>query len=280
MPLSHRKKYLQIALNSTLAEANNIIFQLPISDRILIEIGTPLIKTYGQLAISQVKNWAEQRFLPYLPNERVAPHIFRELQRKYALSGWIARALSDFKNLNGGTYANDSMKSNKSNKKTLNLIKPYIVADLKTMDRGNSEAEMAAKGGASAAIALGLAPIETIDSFIATCAEYNMDSMIDMMNVEYPIGILRKLKKLPNVVMLHRGVDEEKFNKEKMLPLHEIRRIKGAYNLMISIAGGDTIREVQHAIFNDADIVVVWKEFYQKTSDTADLAKQFLAEIE
>lgn len=142
------------------------------------------------------------------------------------------------------------------------------------------EVEIAATNGANAAIALGLAPIETIDSFITACATYNIDSMLDMMNVEYPVGTLRKLKKLPNVVMLHRGVDEEKFNKEKMLPLHEIRRTKGTYNLMISVAGGDTIREVQRAIFNDANIVVVWKEFYQKTSDTATLAKEFLQEIE
>lgn len=45
-----------------------------------------------------------------------------------------------------------------------------------------------------------------------------MDSMIDMMNVDYPNNILRKLKKPPDVVILHRGVDEEKFNKDKPIP--------------------------------------------------------------
>jgi 3-keto-L-gulonate-6-phosphate decarboxylase len=48
---------------------------------------------------------------------------------------------------------------------------------------------------------------------------------------------------------------------------------------MISVAGGDTIREVQRAIFNDADIVVVWKEFYRSTENTANLAREFLKEI-
>ena len=156
---------------------------------------------------------------------------------------------------------------------------PYIVADLKTMDRGQTEVEIAARGGASAAIAFGNAPIETLNEFIATCAARGLDAMIDMMNVDYPLSVLRALKKIPPVVILHRGVDEESFNKEKMLPLHEIRRIKGAYDIMISIAGGDTIREVQRSIFNDADIVVIWKSVYQSTAETADLIDGFLKEI-
>jgi bifunctional enzyme Fae/Hps len=103
--------------------------------------------------------------------------------------------------------------------------------------------------------------------------------MVDMMNVEFPLSILRQLKKLPRVVILHRGVDEETFNKEKQIPFHEIQRIKGNYDILISIAGGDTIREVQRAVFNDADIVVVWKSFFQSASDTAKLAEEFLKEI-
>ena len=83
----------------------------------------------------------------------------------------------------------------------------------------------------------------------------------------------------PTVVVLHRGVDEERDNKEKMLPLYEIRRIKGNYDCLIAIAGGDTLREVQSAIFNDADIVVVWKSVYQQTEETVDLVNGFLKVI-
>ena len=48
---------------------------------------------------------------------------------------------------------------------------------------------------------------------------------------------------------------------------------------MVAVAGGDTIQEVQRAIFNDVDIVVVWKAFYQSTAQTAKLAEEFLKEI-
>ena len=147
------------------------------------------------------------------------------------------------------------------------------------MDRGAREVEIARQGGASAATALGQAPIETLDTFIEKCENYNLDSMIDMMNVDFPLRILRQLKKVPQVVILHRGVDEEAFNPEKEIPYHEIQRIKSNYDIMIAIAGGDTFQEAQRAIFNDADIVVVWKSFYKSTTETANLAEQFLREI-
>ncbi len=217
MILEKRKKYLHVALNSTLEEAREIISQLPISDRILIEAGTPLIKIYGTDAISQIKKMAS--------------------------------------------------------------VGTYIVADNKCADLAVREVEMMANAGANAATCLGVAPIETIDSFIEECQKFKIDSMIDMMNVEDALSVLKKLKKLPDVVMLHRGVDESEFSKEKQIPYYQIKQIKGNYNVLVAVAGGDTIKEVQRAIFNDADIVVVWKNFYQSSTETAQLAKSFLKEI-
>ena len=103
--------------------------------------------------------------------------------------------------------------------------------------------------------------------------------MIDMMNVDQPIKILRRLKKMPAVVILHRGVDETADNKTKTLPIHQINKVKGTANVLIAVAGGDTPRDVQSAVFNGADIVVVWKDFYQATDSTAQLAESFLKNI-
>ncbi len=80
------------------------------------------------------------------------------------------------------------------------------------------------------------------------------------------------------MVILHRGVDEEHDNKEKQLPLYEIRRLKGAYDVLISVAGGDTLREVQSAIFNDADIAVIWKSVFQSANNTMEIVQGFLDE--
>lgn len=222
--LDRKKRYLQVALNSTLYDAQAIISGLPASDRIIVEAGTPLIKRYGAEAISSLRSW------------------------------WGAKL-------------------------TGSGINPYVVADLKTMDRGETEVDMAADAGASAAIALGAAPTETLNAFIARCDARGLDAMVDMMNVEFPLAVLRKLKHPPAVVIVHRGVDEERFNREKMIPLHEIRRIKGNYDILVSIAGGDTIREVQRSIFNDADIAVIWKSVFQSDDETKKLVEGFLKEI-
>lgn len=215
--LKKNKKYLQIALNSTIEEAKEIISQLPISDRILIEVGTPLIKIYGTNAISEI------RLI-------VPPHT-------------------------------------------------YIVADNKCADLASLEVEMMAKAGADAATCLGVAPIETIEAFIEECEKFNIDSILDMMNVESPLFLLKKLKKLPDIVLLHRGVDETEFSKEKQIPFYQIKQIKANYDILVGVAGGDTIREIQRAILNDADIVVIWKNFYKPSSETHGLAEEFLKEI-
>lgn len=225
--LSKKIRYLQIALNSTLSDASYIISNLPVSDRIILEAGTPLIKEYGGDAIRHIKSeWDKKTFF----NRPTQP------------------------------------------------VSSYIVADMKCMDRGEREVAIAANAGASAVIALGAAPIETLNIFIENCEKWDVDSMIDMMNIEEPYKILRKLKKYPKVVILHRGVDEESVS-NKMLPIHMINKVKGSYDIMISIAGGDKPREIQSAVFNGADIVVLWKDFYTKSTNTLEIVEEFLKNI-
>lgn len=260
--LNKKQKYLQIALNSTLNEARGIISQIPLDKRIILEAGTPLIKAYGSEAIKSIRVWWEQRILGYGPEtfefQGVNPLLVNLLTKSFKKREAIRR---------------------KKGKNEETPFTPYIVADLKCMDRGTREVSIALEGGANAAVALGQAPIETLDAFIEECEKNNLDAMVDMINVGFPLNTLRQLKKLPQVVILHRGVDEEHFNREKEIPFHETQRIKSNYDIMISIAGGDTFDEARRAIFNDADIVVVWKSFYQSTAETAKLAEEFLKEV-
>jgi len=250
--LNKKQKYLQIALNSTLEEARNIISQLPLDKRIIIEAGTPLIKNYGIKGIEAIRNFWSAR-------------VLRNFQGETKTGGWrdIFRVIQE----------------EEIEKKQKVPPTPYIIADLKCMDRGKTEVRLAKEGGASAVTVLGSAPLETINAFIEECKKLELDSMIDMMNIEYPLSILRELKQLPDVVILHRGVDEEDYNPEKELPFYEIQRIKSQYDILVAVAGGDTIQEVQRAVFNDVDIVVVWRSFYKSSKDTAKLAREFLKEI-
>jgi len=261
--LNPKLRYLQIALNGSIHDARAIIPTLPRSERILIEVGTPMIKRYGAEGIRKVRTWYE-RHLTGLPIEAETTPQNMDLREVIKQM----RKMSEDR----------SRAATQQSTPTIGP-KPYIVADMKMMDRGDEEVRIAEEGGAHAVVALGHAPIESLNQFITACKDLGLDSMVDMMNVPFPLAVLRELRIQPNVVILHRGVDETQLNKAKMLPLHEIRRIKGSYDTLIAVAGGDSIREVQSAMFNDADIVVVWKDFYSAGAQTASLANDFLKHI-
>lgn len=162
----------------------------------------------------------------------------------------------------------------------------YLVSDIKTIDGAVGEVAESYSSGANGATVVGSAPIETINLFIEACKRVGMDSFVDMINVEQPFQILRKLKHSPTVVILHLGRDEETA-KGKSIQYRNLSRIKGKYGILISAAGGVHLKEAQSASFNGADIVVVnvvspsdpWKGI--KSTDTMDkMAVEFLKSID
>ncbi|HII17435.1 TPA: hypothetical protein HA361_05980 [Candidatus Woesearchaeota archaeon] len=162
----------------------------------------------------------------------------------------------------------------------------FVVADLKTMDGALEEVDLAYNAGASAATVLGSASVETISLFIKRCKELNLVSMIDMINVEDPLKIVLKLNRPPEVVILHKGRDEET-TWGKVIKYKHINKIRSKYDVLISAAGGVDLKEASSAIFNGANIVVVnivttadpWTGI-TSDKDVAKVAEQFLKTIE
>lgn len=130
-----------------------------------------------------------------------------------------------------------------------------IVADMKIADGAIGEVDMAWQAGASAATILGSAPVESLNLFIQRCAELGILSMIDLLGVADPLDILRPLQKSPDVVVIHRGRDEEN-TQGKLIQYRQVNRIRSKFNTLISAAGGVDLREARSAIFNGANLVV------------------------
>ncbi len=261
--LDRKRKYLQIAFNRNLEEIKSMIYSLPLSDQILIEVGYPLIKRYGVEAIRKIRQWWTEKIFTHL--------IEIPSTKSKLLTHFLIKSLSK-------TLTEDQREL--AQKETETTFAPYIVADLKCMDRAFAEVETAKLAGASAVTCLGLAPTETINLFVEKCEEFGLDSILDMLNVDYPFEVLQKLKRPPKIIMLHRGVDEGEENKEREIPYHEIERIKSVYDdVLIAVAGGETIEEVVHGTFNGADIVVVWRLFNENQENITKLANEFLKEI-
>ncbi len=161
-----------------------------------------------------------------------------------------------------------------------------IVADLKISDGASGEVDLAYQAGATAVTALGSAPRETLDIFTSRCKEFGMSSIIDMLGVDEPLKVLLKLKNLPNIVVLHKGRDEES-SRGKTIPYRQVNKIKSKFNILISAAGGIDLHSARSAIFNGANIVIAnIVSSYDglggigEGEDIGSIAKEFLKTIE
>jgi bifunctional enzyme Fae/Hps len=161
-----------------------------------------------------------------------------------------------------------------------------VVADIKTSDGALDEVDMVHSAGATAATVLGNSPTETLDLFIDRCDRLGMISMIDMLGVVDPLKVMMPLKKPPDVMVLHKGRDEES-TRGKLIQYRHVNRVRSKFDVIISAAGGVGIKEARSAIFNGANIVVAnlvhpsdpWKGI-STTSNVADIAREFLTNIE
>ena len=161
----------------------------------------------------------------------------------------------------------------------------HVVADMKVTDGAVGEVDMAHRAGATAVTVLGNAPTETLDMFIERCEQLNMLSMIDLLGAGDPLDILRPLTKAPDIVVIHRGRDEEN-TRGKMIRYRQINRIRSKFDALISAAGGVDLREARSAIFNGANIVVAnivqpgdgWTGI-KTTDNITEISQKFLETI-
>jgi 3-keto-L-gulonate-6-phosphate decarboxylase len=166
------------------------------------------------------------------------------------------------------------------------LWRGHLVADLKTVDGAIDEVDMVRSAGATAATALGSSPPEALNLFIERCKKLKMVSMIDMLGVKDPLRSIMRLRRPPDVVVLHRGRDEEG-TRGKMIQYRHVNRVHSKYNSLISAAGGVDLKEARSAIFNGANIVVVnlvrpgdpWTGISTE-ADVGAMAREFLTTID
>ncbi|HJK02577.1 MAG TPA: bifunctional 5,6,7,8-tetrahydromethanopterin hydro-lyase/3-hexulose-6-phosphate synthase [Methanocorpusculum sp.] len=163
----------------------------------------------------------------------------------------------------------------------------FIVADLKTLDTGNLEARMVSNAGGDAAVVSGLAPIETIASFIKEAKKCGIYAIIDMLNVADPAKLIENLAKmggaslLPQYVEMHRAIDNEDRNEYSWGDIKTIKTIAAKYNakILVATAGGIRVPVVKKAIDAGADVVVVGRAI-TASKDIKNAAETFLAELD
>lgn len=141
------------------------------------------------------------------------------------------------------------------------LFDGFIVADLKTMDTGRIEVRMAFECTANAVALSGVAPKSTILKGIHECQKCGIMSYLDVINVENPLKLYNSLELKPDVLMVHRAIDEESFNIQRDLKEDEygVRANaikKDDIDALLGIAGGVSFENVDE-IKDRYDIIVV-----------------------
>ncbi|MEM3522357.1 MAG: bifunctional 5,6,7,8-tetrahydromethanopterin hydro-lyase/3-hexulose-6-phosphate synthase [Candidatus Bathyarchaeia archaeon] len=206
--------YLQIALDiPDIEKTLKIVKELPQSDRIIIEAGTPLIKKYGVSVIREIR-----------------------------------KEIKDI----------------------------FIVADLKTLDVGQVEVDLAYEETADAVVVSGLAPKETINKFIYEAKRLGIYSVIDMMGVQNPLKLLKELEEIPEVVIIHRGIDEEKTSESKWELIKDIKQAFKDRKILVGVAGGIDPTTTPIALKSGADILIVGR-YITQAKDVKRAAREFLS---
>jgi len=132
-----------------------------------------------------------------------------------------------------------------------------IVADMKIMDAGELEAELALKAGADVVTVLGVASLETLKRATSKAHELGGKVMVDMMEVKEVGRRVEEAVRLGvDYICLHVGLDVQRAKGVSARELAErAERIKSEYSVKVAVAGG--IDELTAPLYRDLDIVIV-----------------------
>ena len=130
-----------------------------------------------------------------------------------------------------------------------------IVADMKTMDTGAIEVEMAAKSGASVVSILAVADNAVIEEAIKSARKYGVAVMVDIMNAEDSVKRAKELEEMGvDYVCVHVGIDQQMRGMDVLSLLEEV---SGAVGTPLAVAGGVDAEMASEAVNLGADVVIV-----------------------
>ncbi len=130
-----------------------------------------------------------------------------------------------------------------------------ILADMKTVDTGAMEVEMAAKAGADVVIVLGSADDSTVLDALRSAHKYGVRLMADLISAPDPVKRAVELEALGvDYVNVHIGIDQQMIGKT---PLSILREISEKVNVQLAVAGGLDAETAAQAVKAGARITIV-----------------------
>ncbi len=129
------------------------------------------------------------------------------------------------------------------------------VADLKIMDVGRVEVEMAAKSGADVITVLAVADDSTIEDSVKAAKKYGAKIMVDLINHPDPVRRAKEVEKLGvDYLCVHVGVDQQMLGKN---PLDTLKDVSSSVSIPVAAAGGINSETAADVVKAGAEIVIV-----------------------
>jgi 3-hexulose-6-phosphate synthase/6-phospho-3-hexuloisomerase len=152
-----------------------------------------------------------------------------------------------------------------------------LVADMKTMDTGALETEMASKAGADIICILAVSDDSTIIDALKSARNYGSKLMVDLIGVKNKLERAKELEKIGvDYLCIHVGIDEQMIGKK---PLDLLKLLVDKIHIPIAVAGGLNSETVASVVEIGASIVIVGGAI-TKAKDVEEQTKQIKKAIE
>jgi len=130
-----------------------------------------------------------------------------------------------------------------------------LVADMKTMDTGALETEMAAKAGADIVCILAASDDSTILDALKSARSYGAKIMVDLISVKDKVKRAKELEKLGiDYLCMHVGIDEQMIGRK---PIEILSSLVKTTDIPIAVAGGLNSETVADVVKAGASIIIV-----------------------
>ncbi|MEM2924410.1 MAG: 3-hexulose-6-phosphate synthase [Methanocellales archaeon] len=130
-----------------------------------------------------------------------------------------------------------------------------IVADMKTIDTGALEVEMAAKSGASIVAILGASCDAALNDALRAARKYGVELMVDLISLRNPVERAREVEQMGvDYISVHVGIDMQMVGVD---PLEALQQIAKEISIPIAVAGGLDAESAAAAVKMGAEIVIV-----------------------
>ncbi|RJP26694.1 MAG: bifunctional hexulose-6-phosphate synthase/ribonuclease regulator [Actinobacteria bacterium] len=130
-----------------------------------------------------------------------------------------------------------------------------IVADMKTMDAGRAEVEVAAKAGANIIDVLGAASDATVRECVEAARNYGAEIVVDLIEVGDIVDRARAAEAAgADYIAVHTAIDVQMHGGD---PFERLKVVANAVDIPIAVAGGINSETAARAVQSGADIVIV-----------------------